>query len=190
MFRIEDAAVDDIILGDEQENVVKQHHLRRFLLLNRFEVFAEAPFAERPMRDGKAVLLAVGFEFRFPPVAIQGGIAFQVEGFLGGFAVARIEHELGHPSRVPHHFGLIGRHIVGHAVLRLAGGVSLEKGGAAVFKAIQHRFVKFHGVGHGHLCHERGAMARGERFGHIFLFDQLALRRDSELVHVVTAEHG
>jgi hypothetical protein len=36
---------------------------------------------------------------------------------------------------------------------------------------------------------ERRAVSAGERFGDVLLLDQLALRRDAELVHVVAAEH-
>ena len=33
-------------------------------------------------------------------------------------------------------------------------------------------------------------MTAGESFRDIFLFDQLALRSDAELIHIITAQHG
>ncbi len=50
------------------------------------------------------------------------GIAFDVERFLVAFALARVEDKLRHAARVAHALRLEERHVVGHAVLRLAGG--------------------------------------------------------------------
>ena len=117
------------------------------------------------------------------------GIALEIEGFLRGLAVARIEDELRHAARVAHHLGLVGGHVVGDAVFGLAGGVALEESGAAIFQAVEHGLVEFGGVRHRDLRDKRRAVAAGERFGDVLLLDQLALRGDAELVHVVTAEH-
>ena len=158
MVFIEDAAVDDVVLRDEDEHIIEENQFACFVLGDRFDVLAETSFGQSPVRDGEVVIFAGG-EFRSPPIAIEGRIAFEVERFLDGLAFARVEDELGHAARVADHLGLVGGHVVGNAVLGLAGGVALEEGGAAIFEAIEDRFVEFGGVGHRDLRDEGRAVA-------------------------------
>ena len=190
MVPVEHAPVNDVVLRDEHQHVVEMNQFPRFLFLDGLDVLAETALGERPVRHGEIVFLAGGCVFRAPPVAVRRGIALEVERLLRGLAVARVEHELRHAARVADELGLVGAHVVGHAVLGLAGGVGLEKRRAAIFEAVEHRLVQLGGVGHRNLRHKRRAVPAGERLGDVLLFNQLALRRDAELVHVVTAQHG
>ena len=79
--------------------------------------------------------------------------------------------------------------MVCHAVLGLAGGVALEKCGAAILQAVEHGAVGLGGVGHGDLRDKRRAVPADERLGDALFLDELALRGGAELVHVVAAEH-
>ena len=74
-------------------------------------------------------------------------------------------------------------------MLRLASGVALEERTSSVFQAIQHGLVGLGRIGHGNLRNVRRAVAGGERLGHTFLLDKLALRGDAKLVHIVPAKH-
>ena len=62
--------------------MVEQNELLRFFLSNGFNVLAEARFGDAPVRDGIIVFLTVAGVFRPPPIAFEGGVAFQVKGFL------------------------------------------------------------------------------------------------------------
>ena len=74
-------------------------------------------------------------------------------------------------------------------MLGLAGGVALEERGAAILAAVEHGLVGLGGIGHRNLCDVRRAVAGGERLGDALFLNELALRSDAELVHVVAAEH-
>src|ERR1043166_3712835 len=100
-------------------------------------MLAETAFSQSPMGDGVSIIFAGEFEFRLPPVAVGARVALEVEGFLDALAFARVENEFGHAPRVADHLGLMGGHVVSHAVFGLAGGVGLEKGSAAIFETIE-----------------------------------------------------
>ena len=110
------------------------------------------------------------------PVEIHRRIALEVERFLVGFAEARIEDELRHAARVADALGLVERHVVGDAVLGLAGGEGLEEHGAAIFEAVENGAVELRRVGHGDLRDERRTVAGEEGFGDGLLLGVLALR--------------
>ena len=148
VFGIEYLPVDNVVLADADQHVVYVDEFLGLFFGDCFEVFSEAGFGQGPVGYGKVVFFAGGFVFSLPPVFGWGGVSLQAEGFLGSFSGARVEDEFGHAARVADHFCLIGGHVVGHAVFRLASGVGLEEGGAAVFDAVEHGTVQFGGVGH------------------------------------------
>jgi hypothetical protein len=121
-----DAAADDLVLRDEEHGVVEERGLGGVLGFDRFHVLAEAAFSDGPVGDGEIILGAVGGVFGAAPVAVDRGVVLVVEGFLRGFALARVENKLRHAEAVAHEFRLIGAHVVGDGVLRLAGRVALE----------------------------------------------------------------
>ena len=81
-------------------------------------------------------------------------------------------------------------HVVGDAVLGLAGGEGLDEERAAILQAVEDGAVELGGVGHGDLRDEGRAVAGEEGFGDGLLLRVLALRGRAEDVHVVAAEHG
>ena len=81
-------------------------------------------------------------------------------------------------------------HVVGHAVLWLAGGEALQEHGAAIFQAVENRAVKLGRVGHGDLRHKGRSVPCEEGLRHRLLLSVLALRGCAEGVHVAAAEHG
>ena len=82
------------------------------------------------------------------------------------------------------------RHVVGDAVLRLAGGEGLNEHRAAILQAVENGAVELGGVGHGDLRDEGRTVAGEEGFGDGLLLRVFALRGRAEDVHVVAAEHG
>ena len=116
-------------------------------------------------------------------------VALDVERFLVGFALARVEDELRHAARVAHALRLEERHVVGDAVLRLAGGEGLQEHGAAILEAVEDGAVELRRVGHGDLRDERRSVSGEEGLGDRLLLSVLALRGGAEDVHVVAAEH-
>src|SRR5687768_533152 len=107
------------------------------------------------MCDSKVILFASGFELSAPPIALWGWISLELKSLLNGFAFARIKDKFRHAAAVPNILRLVGRHIVANAVFRLAGGVTLEETGAAIFQSIEDSFVKLGSIGHGNLGHIR-----------------------------------
>ena len=51
----------------------------------------------------------------------------EIEGLLRGFAAAGVEDELGHAAAIADELGLVGAHVVAHAVLGLAGRVAADE---------------------------------------------------------------
>ncbi len=118
----------------------------------------------------------VDFELGLVPVEIHARVALDVERFLIGFAEARVEDELRNAARVAHALRLEERHVVGDAVLGLAGGEALQEHGAAIFQTIQNRAVELRRVGHRDLRDEGRSVAGEEGFGDGLLLSVLALR--------------
>ena len=142
------------------------------------------------MGDGVALGFARGLRLGLVPIQIDRRVALDVEGFLVGLALARIEDELRRAARVAHALRLEERHVVGHAVLRLAGGEGLQEHGAAILQAVENGSVELGRVGHGDLRDKRRSVPGEEGFGHRLLLGVLALRGGAEDVHVAAAEHG
>ena len=188
--RVEVAAVDDILLRDAHQHVVEVDELLGLLGLDLLQVVAEAGFRGAPVGHGVAHGFAGGLELGLVPVEIVAGVALDVERFLIALALARIEDELGHAARVAHALRLVESHVVGDAVLRLAGGEGLQEHGAAIFEAIENRAVELRRVGHGDLRDEGRSVSGEEGFGDGLLLGVLALRGCAEDVHVVAAKHG
>ena len=158
-------------------------------LLDLFQVIAEARFGGAPVGDRVAVGLVRVLELRLVPVLFERRIALEVERFVIGFAEPRVEDEFRSAARVANALRLIERHVVGNAVLRLAGGEALQERRAAVFQAVENGPVEFRRVGNGDLRDERRSVPGQERFRHGLLLDVLALRGGAEHVHVVSAQH-
>ncbi len=158
--------------------------------LTFLKVVAEAGFGGAPVGHGVAAGFAGDLVLGLVPVEVVAGVAVDVEGFLVGFADARVEDELGHAAGVADALGLVKRHVVGDAVLGLAGGEALAEGGAAVLEAVEDGAVELGCVGHGDLGDERRAVAGEEGLGDRLLLRVLALGGGAEGVHVVAAEHG
>ncbi len=95
---------------------------------------SEARFRCAPVRHGVTVRFVRGLEFRFVPVFFQGRIALEVEGFLIGFAQARIENKLGGSAGIAHALRLRQSHVIRHAVFRLAGCEALQKSRPAILR--------------------------------------------------------
>ena len=185
------AAIDHILLRDAHQHVVEVDQLLGLLRLDLLEVVAEAGFRGAPVGHG----VAPGFAGRSCPWSRTSrdpstGVALDVERFLIGLAQARVEDELGHAARVADALRLVEGHVVGDAVLGLAGGEGLQEHGAAVLQAVENGAVELGRVGHGDLRDERRAVAGEEGLGDGLLLGVLALRGRAEDVHVVAAEHG
>ena len=131
----------------------------------------------------------VDLDLGLVPVEIDRRIALDVERLLVGLALARVEDKLRHAARVAHALRLVQSHVVGHAVLRLAGGKRLQEHGAAILKTVENRAVEFGRVGHRDLRDERRTVSGEEGLGHRLLLRVLALRGGAEDVHVVAAQH-
>ncbi len=190
MILVEHAPVDDVLLRDADEHVVEVDELAGLLLLDRLHVLAEAGLGERPVGDSELILVAGGLILGLPPVPVRIRVALEVEALLGGFARARIVDPFRHAAAVAGELGLVGGHVVADAVLGLAGGVALDEAGAAIIDGVQHGLVELGGVGHRSLDNEGRTVAAGKGLGDVLLLDQLALRLQAELVHVVAAQHG
>ena len=139
----------------EEQHVVEVDQLGGLFLGDALDVLAEAALGDGPVRHGVIVFLAVARVFRAPPVAVGARVALEVEGLLRGLAAARVEDELRHAAGVADHLGLVGAHVVAHAVLRLAGRVALVERGAAILEAVEHGLVELGRVGDGNLRDER-----------------------------------
>ena len=110
-----------------------------------------------------------------PPVALDGGVAFEVEAFLLCLAAARVVNKFRHAAAVADEPRLVGGHVIRHAVFRLAGGVALVECGAPILKPLKHGAVGFGAVGHGNLRDVRRTVAADERLRNALFLNQLAL---------------
>src|SRR5258706_15744819 len=100
-----------ILLGIEEQ-------LRRVAVL--VEMLGEAALAASEVDE-------VHFLVRFgvlPPVVLDGGVALQRQFFLDLVPLARIEDEERERPAIDRQTSLLAGHVVGNAVLGLAGGVA------------------------------------------------------------------
>src|SRR5206468_2051004 len=102
------------------------------------QVISEARFGRAPVRDGVSVRLVRALELRFVPVDVDRRVAFEVQRLAVGLAEPRVEDELGRAPRVADALRLPERHVVGHAMLRLARREALQERGAAVLDAVEN----------------------------------------------------
>ncbi len=95
----------------------------------------------------------------------------------------------GTPRESAHALRLEERHVIRHAVLRLAGGEGLQEHGAAILEAVENRAVELGRVGHRDLRDEWRTVAGEEGFRDRLLLRILALCGGAEDVHIAAAEH-
>src|SRR4029450_9710415 len=99
----------------------------------------EPCFGCAPVRHRESIRLGGALELRLVPVAVYRRVALEIEGLLIRLPQPRIEDKFRRSSRIADSLGLGERHVVGHAVLGLAGGEALQENGPAVLTSIQDR---------------------------------------------------
>ena len=72
-----------------------------------FEVLTEARLGDRPVSDGVLVFFAGRLVLGFPPVALDGRIALELETFLHQLTGTRVVNEFWHASAVAYEFRLV-----------------------------------------------------------------------------------
>ena len=187
---VEIAAIDHVLLSYADQHVIERDEFGCRFGFDLFQVVAEAGFRGAPVGDGVVRGFAGDLVFGFVPIEINGRIALDVESFLIGFAEAWIEDKLRYAARIADSLGLEERHVVGDAVLGLAGGEGLEEHCPAIFQSIKNGAVELGRVGHGDLRDEGRTVAGEEGFRDGLLLSVLALRGCAEGVHVAAAKHG
>src|SRR4029077_4693211 len=99
---------------------------------------AESPFAAGEVDE---IDLLPGLRV-CPPIFIDGRIALQRKPLANRVAHAGIVDSQPKPSRIDPQPGLIGRHVVGYAVLRLAGCIAADDRWAVELERIDHRAIE------------------------------------------------
>ena len=183
-------AGDDVILRYPKENIFEVDLSGSVAFLDALEVLAEALLARAPMSNRIIVGFLRLFEACRHPVPVNVPVALQAHTFVIELANGGVEDELRETAAVPDPASLLGSHVIGNAMFRLAGRKALVERRASVLKALEHRPVKLRLVRHRHLGDIGGAMSAGETFSRVLQLDQLALRRRAHLVHIKAACHG
>ena len=116
-------------------------------------------------------------------------VALQVQRLAVGLAELRVEDELRRPTRVADALRLVERHVIAHAVLRLAGGEGLQEGGATILERIEDRPEELGRVGNRDLRDKRRTVPGEKSLGDGLLLDDLSLAGGTERIHVAPTEH-
>src|SRR5258706_1213337 len=137
VIRNQIAAVDHILLGNSDEYIFQRNQLGRVIFLDFLQMISEARLRCAPMRHRETVWLVGSLEFRLVPILLNRWIAFEIEGFLIGFAESGGEDKLRRSAPIADALRLSESHVIRYAMFGLAGGKTLQEGRSTILDPIQ-----------------------------------------------------